>query len=97
MGAGGVHLCGEAGDGELAWPLIKQTKPDILITDIRMPFMDGLELSGLVRKELPDTKIIILSGYSEFDYAKQAINLGVANYLLKPISGENFGGCKAGG
>lgn len=81
---------GEAGDGELAWPLIKQTKPDILITDIRMPFMDGLELSGLVRKELPDTKIIILSGYSEFDYAKQAINLGVANYLLKPISGEKL-------
>lgn len=66
----GFTFVGEAGDGELAWPLIKQTKPDILITDIRMPFMDGLELSGLVRKELPDTKIIILSGYSEFDYAK---------------------------
>lgn len=86
----GFTFVGEAGDGELAWPLIKQTKPDILITDIRMPFMDGLELSGLVRKELPDTKIIILSGYSEFDYAKQAINLGVANYLLKPISGEKL-------
>lgn len=86
----GFTFAGEAGDGELAWPLIKQTKPDILITDIRMPFMDGLELSGLVRKELPDTKIIILSGYSEFDYAKQAINLGVANYLLKPISGEKL-------
>ena len=86
----GFTFVGEAGDGELAWPLIKQTKPDILITDIRMPFMDGLELSGLVRKELPDTKIIILSGYSEFDYAKKAINLGVANYLLKPISGEKL-------
>ena len=86
----GFTFVGEAGDGELAWPLIKQTKPDILITDIRMPFMDGLELSGLVRKELPDTKIIILSGYSEFDYAKQAINLGVAKYLLKPISGEKL-------
>lgn len=86
----GFTFVGEAGDGELAWPLIKQTKPDILITDIRMPFMDGLELSGLVRKELPDTKIIILSGYSEFDYAKQAINLGVTNYLLKPISGEKL-------
>lgn len=86
----GFTFVGEAGDGELAWPLIRQTKPDILITDIRMPFMDGLELSGLVRKELPDTKIIILSGYSEFDYAKQAINLGVANYLLKPINGEKL-------
>lgn len=86
----GFMFVGEAGDGELAWPLIKQTKPDILITDIRMPFMDGLELSSLVRKELPDTKIIILSGYSEFDYAKQAISLGVANYLLKPINSEKL-------
>lgn len=86
----GFTFVGEAGDGELAWPLIRQTKPDILITDIRMPFMDGLELSSLVRKELPDTKIIILSGYSEFDYAKQAISLGVANYLLKPINSEKL-------
>lgn len=88
--AEGFLFVGEASDGELAWPLIKSTQPDILITDIRMPFMDGLELSELVRKELPDTKIIILSGYSEFDYAKQAITLGVANYLLKPINSEKL-------
>lgn len=86
----GFLFAGEASDGELAWPLIRKTQPDILITDIRMPFMDGLELASLVRKELPDTKIIILSGYSEFDYAKQAINLGVANYLLKPINSEKL-------
>ncbi|MDO4522814.1 MAG: response regulator [Eubacteriales bacterium] len=82
----GFQFVGEASDGELAYPLIKKEMPDILITDIRMPFMDGLELSRLVRKELPKIKIIILSGYNEFDYAKTAINIGVTDYLLKPIS-----------
>ena len=82
----GFQFVGEASDGELAYPLIKQEKPDILITDIRMPFMDGLELSRIVKKELPQIKIIILSGYNEFDYAKTAINIGVTDYLLKPIS-----------
>ena len=82
----GFEFVGEASDGELAYPLIKKEKPDILITDIRMPFMDGLELSRLVKKELPQIKIIILSGYNEFDYAKTAISIGVTDYLLKPIS-----------
>ena len=82
----GIEFCGEAGDGELAWPMIREQKPDILITDIKMPFMDGLQLTGLVRKELPDTKIIILSGYSEFRYAQEALRLGVTEYLLKPVT-----------
>ena len=82
----GFEFVGEASDGELAYPLIKREKPDILITDIRMPFMDGIELSRLVKKELPQIKIIILSGYNEFDYAKTAISIGVTDYLLKPIS-----------
>ena len=88
--AEGFEFAGEASDGELAWPLIRRTQPDILITDIRMPFMDGLELSALVRKELPDTKIIILSGFGEFEYAKKAITLGITEYLLKPISSEKL-------
>lgn len=82
----GYEFVGEASDGELAYPMILRTKPDILITDIRMPFMDGLELSRLVKQELPDIKILILSGYDEFEYAKSAIKLRVAEYLLKPIS-----------
>lgn len=82
----GYIFCGEASDGELAYPMIIKEKPDILITDIRMPFMDGLELCKLVKKELPNIKILILSGYEEFDYAKEAIRLGVTEYLLKPIS-----------
>lgn len=82
----GFAFVGEAGDGEYAYPQILKTEPDILLTDVKMPFMDGLELSRLVKKALPQTKIIILSGYDEFDYAKEAIRLGVNDYLLKPIT-----------
>ena len=64
----GLELVGEAEDGEYAYPMILKSKPDILLTDVKMPFMDGLELSHLVRKALPRTKIIILSGYDEFEY-----------------------------
>lgn len=82
----GYEFVGEASDGELAYPMILKEKPDILLTDIRMPFMDGLELSRLVKQELPNIKILILSGYDEFEYAKEAIQIGVSEYLLKPIS-----------
>ena len=82
----GIEFAGEASDGELAYPMIMEAKPDILLTDIKMPFMNGLELSELVKKELPDIRIIILSGYDEFSYAQKAVSLGVTEYLLKPIS-----------
>lgn len=82
----GYTFVGEAGDGEMALPLIRQTKPDVLITDIRMPFMDGLALSKLVLQEFPQMKVIILSGYDDFEYAQKAIGLGVERYLLKPIT-----------
>lgn len=86
----GFVLSGEAGDGEKAYPMILESRPDILITDIRMPFMDGLELSRLVRSNLPQTKIIILSGYDDFSYAKEAISIGVTEYLLKPVTGAKL-------
>ena len=82
----GYTFVGEAGDGEMALPLIQQTRPDVLITDIRMPFMDGLALSKLVLQEFPQMKVIILSGYDDFEYAQTAIGLGVERYLLKPIT-----------
>jgi two-component system response regulator YesN len=88
-----IEFVGEASDGELAWPMILETKPDILLTDIKMPFMDGLELSALVRKELPETRIIILSGYDEFSYAQRAVCLGVTEYLLKPLPPEDLLAC----
>ena len=82
----GIEFCGEASDGELAWQMIQEKRPDIVITDIKMPFMDGLQLSALIRRELPETKIVILSGYSQFEYAQEALRLGVTEYLLKPIT-----------
>ncbi len=88
--ANGYEFCGEASDGELAFPMIQKLKPDIVITDIRMPFMDGLALSKLIKKELPWTEIIILSGYEEFEYAKEGIKIGIAEYLSKPINGEDL-------
>lgn len=88
--AHGYEFCGEASDGELAFPMIQKLKPDIVITDIRMPFMDGLFLSRLIKKELPQIEIIILTGYEEFEYAKEAIKIGIARYLLKPINGEEL-------
>jgi two-component system, response regulator YesN len=84
--AHGFEFCGEAPDGEVALPLLQALKPDVLITDIRMPFMDGLQLSRIVRDRMPGTKIIILSGHDEFEYAQKAISLGVSEYLLKPVS-----------
>jgi two-component system response regulator YesN len=86
----GFELCGEAADGELALPLLERLRPDLLITDIRMPFMDGLQLCRLVRERLPRTRIIIISGYDEFGYAQEAIKLGVTEYLLKPISAQDI-------
>lgn len=82
----GFQLVGDAGDGEMALPLIRKMKPDLLITDIKMPFMDGLSLSDMIKKEFPNIKIIIISGYDDFEYARQAIKAGVDQYLLKPIT-----------
>ena len=81
---------GEAPDGEIALPLIQEIKPDILITDIKMPFMDGLELSRIIKKNMPWVRIIILSGHDEFKFAKEAISIGVTEYLLKPISSSDL-------
>lgn len=86
----GYRFVGEAGDGEMALPLIRKTRPDVLITDIKMPFMDGLSLSKIVSEEFPKMKIIIISGYDDFEYAREAIEVGVDQYLLKPITRMNL-------
>ena len=82
----GFELVGEAADGEMALPLLIRQQPDLLITDIKMPFMNGLTLARLAKKEIPGLKVVILSGYDDFNYAKQAIGIGVEDYLLKPIT-----------
>ena len=83
-------LAGEAPDGEMALSMLQDIKPDILITDIRMPFMDGLELCRAVSASMPWMYIVILSGYDDFAYAREAISLGVKEYLLKPVSGQEL-------
>ncbi len=84
--ASGFEFCGEAPDGEMALPLLRTAQPHVLLTDIKMPFMDGLQLSKIVRERMPWVKIIILSGHDEFEYAQRAIHLGVTDYLLKPVT-----------
>jgi len=81
---------GEAGDGELALTIIQDVKPDILVTDIKMPFMDGLTLARHAKSILPWLRIIIVSGYDDFDLARQAIGIGVDQYILKPVAGKDL-------
>lgn len=80
-----VEVAAVASDGREALELAIQLKPDIVITDIAMPFLNGLELIRKMRENGIESKNLIISGYDEFDYARQAIALGVQNYLLKPF------------
>jgi len=81
-------VCGTAEDGEMAYTGIMNLKPDIVITDIKMPFLSGLELARIVRDELPEIRFLIISGFDEFEFAKEAISLGVEEYLLKPVDAQ---------
>ena len=86
----GFQLVGEAPDGEMALPMIRDLNVDILLTDIRMPFMDGMKLCEEVQRTMPWVERIILSGYDDFDYARKAISLGVREYLLKPVTAKEL-------
>lgn len=81
----GLEVAAIINDGENALKAIKEIRPDIVITDIRMPGYDGIELIRRVKEILPEVYFIIISGYSHFEYAQKAIKYGVENYLLKPI------------
>lgn len=81
----GFVLLGEASDGVDGISLCRSVKPEILITDIKMPGMNGLELLEAVSREFPETQVIVISGYGEFEYAQRALKCGVLDYLLKPI------------
>ncbi|MBE5811905.1 MAG: response regulator [Clostridiales bacterium] len=82
---GPYALCGEASDGEMALSMMQDLMPDIVLTDIRMPFLDGFELIRHAKTMMPWLKIVIISGYGDFESAQKAISLGVDQYLLKPI------------
>ena len=79
------EVCGEALDGEDALQLIHSTRPDLVITDVRMPVIDGLELIKIFTESEYQPKFIIFSGYADFEYAKEALRYGVSNYLTKPL------------
>ncbi len=80
----GCRVAGTAADGREGIELIRRVRPDILFTDIRMPNMDGLSMVAALKSEFPALKIAVLTAYRDFDYARQAITLGVSRYLLKP-------------
>lgn len=81
----GIEVAGWAGNGTDALQVVAECQPEIVITDIRMPLMDGIQLTALLKERNPAIKIVILSGYDEFSYAQQAVKLGAEEYLLKPI------------
>jgi two-component system response regulator YesN len=81
---------GEAGDGETALEIIKKSPPELVITDIRMPVMDGIKLVQNLYENYPGIYSVILSGYNDFEYAQQAIRFGVKAFLLKPIKPEEL-------
>ena len=80
----------EASDGKQALNILGKEEIDILLTDIKMPHMDGLELTRGAREKYPDLKIIIFSGYGDFSFAQEAIHYGVTDYILKPVDPEQF-------
>ena len=86
----GFCVVGDAENGEEALEKVEALEPDLILTDIRMPFMDGLSLAERVRQKYPSVKIVIFSGYDDFDYAKQAIKLNVTEYILKPVNVEEL-------
>lgn len=82
----GFRVIGEASNGYDAIELVERLKPHVVLTDIRMPFVDGIELATILKKVYPKAKVAFISGYDEFAYAKEAINLDVVSYLSKPLS-----------
>lgn len=81
----GFNVCGQAKNGIEALEMVEELQPDVVMTDIKMPYMDGLEFASKLKEKYPDIRIIIFSGFDEFEYAKQAIGLEVEEYLLKPM------------
>lgn len=84
------EVIGQAQTGSQAYEIIQKKNPDVVITDIRMPVMDGIILLKKVREQFPLTKFVITSGFSDFEYARSAIALKVSDYLLKPIDPDEL-------
>ncbi len=86
----GIEIAGEASDGEYGLELIRQVKPDIILTDVCMPHMNGLEQIEQLRKENQSVQVIFISGYDDYSYVRNAMKLGAVDYLLKPVKPEEL-------
>jgi len=82
----GFVVVGKAGNGHDAYELVEELKPDVVLTDIKMPFIDGIELARMLKRDFPTVKVAFISGYDEFKYAQEAIKLNVVSYLMKPLT-----------
>lgn len=82
----GYQLVGDAENGEDALEKVRGLEPDLVLTDIKMPYMDGLTLTKYIKEERNSTEIVIFSGFDDFEYAQKAIKLGVIEYILKPVN-----------
>ena len=85
-----LQIVGEAADGNTAYEMIQEKKPDIVITDIRMPGLNGVELMRKARENGIKVDFILVSGYRDLEYARSAVQLGALDYLLKPINREEL-------
>lgn len=84
------EIIGEASSSAEALDSLDEAVPDIIVTDINMPIIDGIAMSGRIRSLYPDIKVVIVSGYDDFGYAQRAIRIGVSDYILKPINEDNL-------
>ena len=87
---GDYELIAQAANGQAALEMIMRLKPDVVITDIKMPFMDGLALIQAVRAQQLSAEFVVISAYADFELARQSISLGVAEYILKPVTREDM-------
>lgn len=86
----GFIVVGKAGNGHDAYELVEELKPDVVLTDIKMPFIDGIELARMLKRDFPTVKVAFISGYDEFKYAQEAIKLNVVAYLMKPLTSSDI-------
>ncbi|POR02294.1 hypothetical protein AU468_06820 [Alkalispirochaeta sphaeroplastigenens] len=86
----GFTVAGTAGNGYDALELVEQLAPDVVLTDIKMPYIDGIELATILRRDYPAIRVGFISGYNDFDYARQAVQLQVRSYLMKPLTQEDI-------
>lgn len=86
----GLELVGQASNGREAVELVRMMAPEVIITDVKMPMMNGIELLALAKEQRPDCVVIMISSYDQFEYAQQSLNLGAFAYLLKPIDTDKL-------